>query len=294
MDPIFPKFDKEGTHTLITPQKAHELIRNAKNEAVEKQEKRKEYPRFSLDLATCTATMDDKPVDMTHTMEQVKNDLVCLGEYFAGFDTFYGNVEEAKREYFKMLNFLFLAPFMSRFRSIAFKTDFSYEYFPYFAILNGKKSAGKSELIDTAHIIMFGRPLGRNKPDIFTKGRIQRYLEHAFGVPIHINDIGKERFDSHSGEVIKCDEELLRDGVKEHPTFVMTTNEIPVLKPELAKRVYFSSVNITQDNTTAASKKKRMCANRKRITTAFYHEFLARIVPKLNEMADKMEHYITP
>lgn len=291
---IVPKPDKDGNKILITPLKVRELIRNYKKEQIEKMERQKEYPQFIVDYENNTFMLNGKKMVFDADKDKVRSDLQGLYDFYTGYEGFIGDatdILDAQFVYFKFMNYMFLSPFISMLRYVASKNDYSLTLFPLYAIITGPKSAGKSEFIDTIQHLMFGRKLGAYHPEAWTKTRINGLLHEAAGVPLHVEDIDKDRFNANCGEIVKYDQHLISDMCYNHPVIVMTSNNIDVIKPEFAKRIYMSTVNLTQDNVSAAYKKKKVVEIRKHMGTSAYGEYLSRIMPQIHKLMEKMESY---
>ncbi len=289
---IVPKLDKDANKIMVAPLKVRELIRSFKKYKAEEAAKRKEYPQFIIDYDNNKLSLNEKPIDLEQiSSEAVKTDLQGLKAFFNGYDSFYGEPVDSKYVYFKFMNYMFLSPFIAKTRLLAYKYDYSMTLFPLYAVLSGPKSAGKSEFIDTIQHVMFGRKLGSYHPDAWTKTRINGLLHEAAGVPLHVEDIDRDRFNANGGEIIKYDLNLIIDKCINHPVIVMSSNTIDVIKPEFSKRVYMSTVNLTQDNVSAAYKKKMVSEIRKTIGDSFYHEYLRRMMPLIKELHEKMKVY---
>lgn len=277
----------------MSPVKVTELIRKYKKSLHEETEKRKQYPQFIIDYETGTFTFNGSKVNTDNIdLESVCTDLHNLNNYFSGFDMFIGNYEQLKVIYFQLLNYMFLSPFIARLRYQASLTNFSLTLFPFYAVLNGPKSAGKSAFLDTVQSIMFGKKLGGISPDVFTRTKMYGLLRESAGVPLHIEDITKNRFRDYCGEIVKYDSDLISEKILNHPTVIMTSNDIQTIKPEYSKRIYYSIVDAQLTNVVAASQHKKMVECRNKIGTSFYREYLKRIYPQIVEMLNDMENYV--
>lgn len=282
-------FQREGGLIRLTPQKAHELIRTERRQVQEEKAKKKVFPQFMIDYERCAASLNGKPFDLSYTPEAVRDVLKRIDTFFSGYDIFIGDTRQAKRTYFKVMNYMLLSPFMATLRYVAEMNGFSNEYFPYFVVLYGRKSAGKTAFVSMVQILMFGRDLGKYEPSNFTRARIEKIIRSASGVPCHINDITRKRFNEGSGETLKCDDWIITDKLTTHPTFVITTNEVDAIRQDYNKRVYLASVDLTLDNVTAASMKKKVYENSRKMTNAFYRCYLRHMIPLVAEMITKMK-----
>jgi len=289
---LIPKLQKQNGKTLITPIKVKELFRNHKNELQEQKIKQSAYPQFKINYEEGSAFFNNSPYNTDVDLLKVREDLVYIEEYFGGFDCFIGDTEQMKSKYFLLFNYLLLSPFIAKLRYEAYKNDFSTTLFPLYAVINGPKSAGKSAFLDTIHTIMFGQCLGGVDPTNFTKTGVMGYLHECTGVPLHIEDISRERFNKYTGEIVKYENGILREGLINHPVFIITSNEIDSIKPDFAKRVYYSSVDAQLTNVSAATMHKKVAELRKKISTSFYKEYFKRMFIKVNGLVDNINSFV--
>lgn len=289
---LMPKQDPTGSKPLITPIKTSELIRKYKKSLQEEEDTRKQYPQFTINYDSGTFIFNGSKLDFDIDLSSVRSDLRYIDEYFSGFDTFIGTPAKMKATYFQLMNYMFLAPFIARLRYQAHLNNFSLTSFPLYAVINGPKSAGKSALMDTIHSIMFGKSLGGISPNIFTTKNIYGLLRESAGAPLHIEDITYDRFREYCGKIVKYDSDLIKEKLINHPVIIMSANDIGSIKPEYGKRVYYSSVDAQLTNVSAASQHKKMVELRKRITTAFYREYLKRMYPKVMDLIHQMDAFV--
>ena len=289
---LIPKLQTQNGKTLITSDKVKALFRKHKQVLKEQEAKQATFPQFKINYEEGTVQFNDKPLNFDVDLNDVKHDLDIIGEYFTGFDSFIGDVERLRKKYFRLLNYAFLSPFIARLRYEAYKNDFSTTLFPVYAVINGPKSAGKSAFLDTLQSIMFGQSLGGVDPTDFTKTGVMTFLHDSTGVPLHIEDINKERFNKYAGETVKYEKGLLRERLLNHPVFILTANDIETIKPDFAKRVYFSSVDATLTNEDAAANHKKIVELRKQISTSFYREYFRRMFEKVSNLINDMSDFV--
>ena len=289
--PLIPKLEKQNGKILITPTKVKELIKNHKIANQERVARQSQYPQFKINYEDGTVYFNEKPYDFNTSKEQVKKDLIQINNYFDGYNGFIGDTKSLKNKYFLLLNYIFLSPFIARLRYEAYKTNFSIALFPLYAIITGPKSAGKSAFLDTAQTIMFGKSLGGIDNSNFTKTNVIAYLHECSGVPLHIEDIAKEKFKNNAEEIIKYEKDILRKKLINHPTFILTSNSIDTIKSDFAKRIYFSLVDATLENVDAVSKHKKAAELGKKISTSFYKEYFKRMFEKVNALIDEMQKF---
>ena len=287
MPQLSSKFGKKR----VTAEKVLELKRNISiNEFAEK-EKQAQYPCFHIDYEDTTFTLNDRPVILDPDPEQIRKDLTSFNNYFAGFDEFIGNIEQTKSNYYRMMNYMLLSPFIARLRYTAYQYDFPLTAFPIYAVLNGIKGAGKSTLVKTIQHIMFGCSFPELSYESFTKSRLYGNLEHSEGVPILIDDITNESFNAHAGKIVKYDVDIARNRWINHPVVILTANDIESIKPEFSRRVCYFAVDAQLTNVTGNALHKKTMTLGKQISTSFYQEYLRRMFPKVLDLIEQMENF---
>ena len=135
-------------------------------------------------------------------------------------------------------------------------------------------------------------PYGVNTHRLLVRGHRVDMAEEAIAEVEDIEDITKNRFRDYCGEIVKYDSDLISEKILNHPTVIMTSNDIQTIKPEYSKRIYYSIVDAQLTNVVAASQHKKMVECRNKIGTSFYREYLKRIYPKIVEMLNDMENYV--
>lgn len=285
---IMPKKDNDGkillTGTHITKMVAKQRKQNENN-----QKKRAHYPQFNINYESGMVSLNNKQYDLNPDITAVTNDLETLLEYFQGFEQFEGDITQLKKQYFNMLNYMLLSPFVAKLRYHAHLTDFPTRLFPLYSVLCGKSDAGKSAFIETIHTLMFGRKLGNISPTYFTKSSIYELQRQMQGVPAHIEDLMNNRFNQYCGEIVKYDEDLIQEVLLNHPTFILSSNDIRTIKPEFSKRILVMYIEGNLPKIKATTNHKKMLSLRKALTTSFYSEYLRRMLPAVSDLIAKME-----
>ena len=286
---IFPKFDKEGHHILLKPKKITKFIKDYKEKEKQKKEKMKHYPQFNIDYDKNSVNLNDEIWDLTTDPASVKSDIENFIEYMKGFDGFIGNTDILKQRYFNVANYMFVSPFISMLRYKAYKVGDTERFFPPFAILCGDSNAGKSSFVQMVNRLMFGKEMPYYHSDDYTKTAVQGLLLEAKGCPILIDDVQRKRFNDNSDEIIKHVDILPKKGNKTHPTIIITSNDIPTLKAEYQKRCILFVFNQKLDQMKSLINKKALTRLLNNMTNSFYKEYLIRMIPKVNQMMERME-----
>lgn len=287
---LIPKKEKNGK-ILLNPVKTTKMISEHKKKLYEDNEKRKQYPQFIIDYDTGTFKLNNTAYLLEASLSSVKDDLLNIMTYFRGFESFEGDTEQLKRKYFEIANYMLLSPFIAKLRYHAYLNDFPTRLFPLYAILSGLSDAGKSAFIKTMHILMFGKALGGISPNAFTKTGIYALLREAQGVPLHIEDISHQQFQEHCGKIVKYDEDLLKEKRLNHPTIVLSTNDVKTIKADYSKRFVICYVEGNLPKLIATSNHKKLSELQKQIKTNFYKEYLKRMYPAVQTMIKEMEEY---
>ena len=81
-----------------------------------------------------------------------------ISDIMRGYDSFIGDVEVTKQQFFKVLAFMFTAPFMTRVRKVAMRHGYSFTLFPLYCILYGDSNAGKTTFMELCLQAMYGSP----------------------------------------------------------------------------------------------------------------------------------------
>ncbi len=286
------RIDKKAGHTVFSPDKIVPLMRAEKKQKEAEDQRLQVYPKLHIDYEAEEVSFNGKRLELKDISEdEIKSDIDAVLEYFAGFDMFFGDSEQAKNIYYKMLIFMFASPFMAKLRLVADEYGFAVQSFPYFAILHGQKSAGKTQFVRTVQHLMTGADIKIAEPNIFTQKRMKASLSETEGIPVCIDEMANQYFKNNSTNVIKCDRWLLDNNIDHHGTYIITTNEIETIGPDLAKRIYYASVPITLDNTTAVEKTKPLSSTTRKMSTALYRVFLAQALPLVNDMIYKMQTF---
>lgn len=286
-DEISPVFVKQGSVTYITAEKVHELNRKYDRSKEENEQKAKLYPKLHLDLQSGTIAMNDQKIALKTEPQKVKRDIECVLKFFEGYKEQIGDVQKDQRTYFMLMNYMFLSVFIPTLRHEAYVTGENYAYFPVYAIINGKKSAGKSTFMETMHRLMYGQEICTYSSESFTAGKVRDMMSNLEGVAVHFDDLDSKRFNAHGQEMIKNERYLLESNCN-HPTVLITTNSIMSIKKEIAKRAYYAKLTLTQEDVVAAKNKRKLTALKKKMGTSLFRAYLEQMIPAVGELVQKM------
>ncbi len=218
---------RNGKQT-ISPDNKRKVVRLLKIKEVSEAE----HTWFSINRHERTAMLSGKSFALDAVDQKVKNDVKLLLRYFQNYENaFRGNIGRMQRDYFVLWAWLYFSPFMCDIRELA--TDKIRN--PLFAIIHGKPQCGKTTLVRTLMVSMFGMAHMVNKQD-FT-GQNLRNLQYNYKrFPVVFDDISQKAFRNHAMDMIKNENEV--PGLAEYPVFLLSMNaDAKHFPPELIRRV---------------------------------------------------------
>jgi hypothetical protein len=244
----------------------------------------KENPEeyFSLFLDTQKATLSGRPLSLEVNTADLRQDVALLLDYFKGFEAFRGNHAKLARDYFTFMAWFYASPFICDFRNHALANEtLDVRDYPIFGLLYGKSNCGKSQLISTLLLSMFGR-MGFLPNDWFTSAQIRQLREQNKRYPMVFDDLNKERFDKYAVPLIKEDYPPLR----EYPAIVLSMNaDKDRFESEVRKRalIIYTDASLpdhTGDMRELGVKIRRL---RSKLGTHLYRHYLSRAMADLQE-----------
>ena len=250
-------------------------------------------PWFSLNPVTGAAHLTGTPLDLNVEDDQVRNDVVLLTQFFANYESaFVGDTARLQDDYFILMSWLYFSPFMCDLRTRAAGLDEDVVRFPAFAIVYGKSNCGKTSLIDTLMVSMFGAPFTVDKSQ-FTKSRLRALQGNFKRYPVVFDDVARTPFNSHGKDMIK-DEHVPPE--PETPGFILSMNMDPTAFPdEIMKRalmVYTTSALPPHDEERRMTLQGGVRKIRADLTTSLYRRYLIVMQEKLagqNPLPDWMD-----
>lgn len=248
------------------------------------------YPKLIVDINDGTATLDGNELDLAPSTDAVERDVRTLVDYLNGFDDFYGDTQEQKSQYFKLLSYMFAAPFVAKTRLEAANHGYSPISVPYIGVVSGEPSAGKTKVVQFFQKAMLG-----TVPDSLIQGdgtptTVIGYLKTAHGIAGLGDDFHDTRITKDLAAVVRAENQFLKDADDVHATFVITTNENRQLEPDIAKRALFIRPPARVTNRTTVQNERRVTTLREQMSTALFHRYLAKMLPRVHAMFDEMEN----
>ena len=279
IDPIAAANTRRGRLTL-NPQIKREISRIQLVKSAEEADNR----YFSINRETGTALLSGEPFPLDWDADAAATDARLLIQYFANYEgTFQGDVERLQRDYFALASWLYFSPFMCDLRGYAATRDADMVRYPLFAIVFGKSNCGKTALVDTLMISMFGYSNTVHKSH-FTASRLRAIQQAYKRFPAVFDDIDKRPFANHGVNMIK--NELLPEGAPEYPGFILSMNQdIPSFPDEVVKRalmIYTQTALPSYDESLRQRLYDSIVDLRRNFTGHLYRRYLTEIMDRLS------------
>lgn len=227
-------------------------------------------------------------IDLNPNLSEVAKNIESIQKFFSGMDYFYGDVEQAKKDYFKYMTWYLATPFMAYLRYFASRNNYDTKLFPMYGVIYGDSNGGKTTFIKFLVKLMCGETVKMNTTEDFTATRIDGLKRVCEGLPLNIDDLAKTQFQNHSERVIKNDEWGISDRLVNYPAVSITSNKITSLTKDLSKRAIICRIGAKIDNERGAKNSKRVNESMSELTTAFYGEYVRRMLVCIDEMTTEM------
>ena len=106
------------------------------------------YPELSIDYDNDRILLNEDVLDLNPKTENVKSDLQQLAKVFSNFDNFIDHNGALGFTHFKLMNTMFVSPFIARLRCSAFYRDIGTQSMPLFLLLYSEGSnCGKTFMV---------------------------------------------------------------------------------------------------------------------------------------------------
>lgn len=286
--PIMPKMPVQANRIVVAAEpmrvfgKRYTEVRRVAAEAV------KRLPKLHIDYDAGTMTFNDENIDLNPNLSEVAKNIKSIQKFFSGMDYFYGDVEQAKKDYFKYMTWYLATPFMAYLRYFASRNNYDTKLFPMYGVIYGDSNGGKTTFIKFLVKLMCGETVKMNTTEDFTATRIDGLKRVCEGLPLNIDDLAKTQFQNHSERVIKNDEWGISDRLVNYPAVSITSNKITSLTKDLSKRAIICRIGAKIDNERGAKNSKRVNESMSELTTAFYGEYVRRMLVCIDEMTTEM------
>ena len=304
IDPAFKKKLEESLKEseMVKKQKGKlMLIDNVRKlEAVIKERRQKEkamhrmYSQLVLDYDNKNIIYNGKKWDLSPGEEEIASDVLKVIEYVKDYECFTGDVETIRSIFFKVLNYMFLGPFIGRMRYEAYRSAPDTFDYPLYLVMNGRPSSGKTPMILTVMKLMFDlseQELKRNiqSETVFSPKVMEEYKTQAKGYPIFIDEISPQRW-RYAKNIMKVDDAITSEGYVNLPYFLLLSNDLSAIRGDILKRCIFISVDNQIGYQYNTDDHKRMIVNlRKGMHNALYREYCRRMLEKSDELVKNIQ-----
>lgn len=288
--PMLPKIKKEKGRLVIPVETIKSFAKKRTEQFKEKKVREKQLPKLHLDYETRTLSFNGKQCDLNPDKDLIKSDIHFLLSFMNSFDSFYGDVLQAQKDYFAFMNWYFASVFIPYLRYLANIHNYNVEQqFPVLGIIYGESNGGKSTFVRLLSKMMSNVKIRQNSSSDFTYTNIDQLKRSCEGIPIFIDDLDKNQFAAHAGKVIKEDEWGIAEKMINYPAVVITTNALPALKDYISKRAIGCRINIKVEKETGLKNAKKLNESLKHVTNSFFCEYVRRMFDKVFEMESIMK-----
>jgi len=295
--------DKQG-NTLVETKDVRVILSELKQVKEKKKEQEAAYPQLVLDYENENMYFKNRLFDLAPPKEDVSKNIMDILAYFSSFDSCIEDSENSmdelrtlKRTYWKILNYMFLSPFLAYFRNFANKYDFDETIYPIYLIITGDSGIGKTSFVQSVQKLMLNcipqKYFARN----LKKEEFDGFKVYAKGVPLLIDEMDNDRWGKLKNTV-KADDFLFEKSYLNHPCFIMPSNNITYLESEIQRRCIHFKIDVRLDETKTAYKNREIKHFQKEFTNAFYCEYVHKMflylknILKEMKLKDATEHWI--
>lgn len=286
--PIMPKMPVKANRVVVAPEPMRVFAKRYSETRRVVAETVKEFPKLHIDYDAGTMTFNGENIDLNPNLSDVTKNIKSIQKFFSGMDYFYGDVEQAKKDYFKYMTWYLATPFMAYLRYFASRNNYDTKLFPLFGVIYGDSNGGKTTFIKFLVKLMCNETVKMNTTEDFTATKIDGLKRVCEGLPINIDDLAKTQFQSHSERIIKNDGWGVSERLINYPAVSITSNKITSLTKDLSKRAIICRIGAKIDNERGAKNSKRVNESMSELTTAFYGEYVRRMLVCIDEMTTEM------
>ncbi len=287
LEPVKLKKENDGT-ILFDVKKANTLLDAVKKTEQRKQERLPINPQFELNFTEKTATYNHNQFDLNPDMISIKNNFSKLIDYMKGFELFTKDTHRLKKLYWKVLNYMFLSPFIPKLRYEGDRYGYEDRFFPMYMLIYGDSDAGKTGFINLVQQMMFNTIIPPMPQENFSKKPMASLKVDIKGYPILIDELTPTYW-KYAKDIVKMDTLLIKKKNINHPSFVLLSNDINNVAPELSKRIIVINLDNRLNRTVAAFKGKEINAIRKSVNNSLYREYLRRMFNKVENLIHEMQ-----
>ena len=289
LKPMLPKPKKKGKAIIFTNEQIPTVKGKMKEVNENKRVKEKHLPKLHIDYDQESLDFNSVHYDFCPSKESVQSDIRCLDTFLSGLSNFHGNYKTAQNDFFRYLNWYFPSIFMPYLRYVAAKNDYEITTFPVVGIMYGDSNGGKSTFVQLLTKLMTGKKLPFNSNSDFTYTEVEKLRRGIEGIPLNFDDLEKTQFKTHSDKIIKEDEWGVAEGFLNYPAISITTNKLPSLEAAISKRVIGIRIGVKIGKEEGLRCSKAIKESLKKASTALFSIYVARMLPKVKDMAERMK-----
>lgn len=266
------------------------LFGSIRKDNEKKRERELINPQFVLNFDNHTAVYNQIPFNLKPSADAVSADLENLIKYMDGFDSFTKNTTRLKTLYWKVLNYMFLSPFIARLRYEGNRCGYEDRFFPMYMLIYGDSDAGKTGFVNLTRKLMFNEKMNYLTQDSFSKNNMTSLKYSVKGCPILIDELTPTYW-KFAKDIVKTDTKLIEEKLINHPTFVLLSNDIKNVAPELSKRIIVINIDNRLNRTAAAYNGKKINTIRKNTDNALYCEYLRRMFEAVDNLIEEIKNH---
>ena len=282
------KEEKKRGKVLVTPEVIQKVRRQLVKECERDKELRNEYPQLTVDADKSAVLLNGEALELHPQQDVVKRDAELFVRYMKGFERFHGDCDGMQHRYYEFANWFFCSPFMAVMRDTALRYDQKTLPYPVFGLIYGQSKAGKTSFLETLLKMMIGQKVKISAPE-FTRTTIDGLRRTVQGAPIIVDDLTNTRFNQHAIETIKNDDFGVREHLTFYPAVVISANEdVKAVSQEVIRRTVICRVEAGLTN-TEVMKSNVVRTVQQRIGTAFYREYISRMLKEIPSMLDELK-----
>ncbi len=290
--PIMPRLTKQGNTVIIRPEQLREVKKKVSAVFTQKKEEKKVFPKLHIDYENSRLFFNDEEMTLDPPKEDVARDAGYVADYLDSLSRFNNEWQLAQENYFKFMNWFLASAFMAKLRLTASANGYTPTLFPVVGILYGASNGGKSTFVKILMKLMTGKEIPPNQSDDFTATSIDRLKQVCEGVPIYVDDLARQQYQNHNEKVIKSDGWGIKERLINYPAVAISTNKLPSVTPDIYKRSITCRINVRISLTDGVSSSRRVNESIRNISTALYREYVARMLPVIEDMESGMKEGI--
>jgi hypothetical protein len=279
--------NKKDGGSVFDIEKIRKMIALAGKEHDEAKEKQRLCPQLLIDYQKETIVINGKEQNLHPDIEAVTKNIRCWMKYLSGYDAFTGDTDDLKQKAWKILNHIFLSPFIAMLRYQGSRVKITGRSFPMYLLIAGPRDNGKSALIRTCQKLVLGIIPRELNQDNLSKDIIKGYDETVMGCPILIDDVNPRRW-ANMTDIVKTDDVLIDEKLWNHPTYLLTANKVETVTSDVAKRVIVIRTDNQLTTDSAAKFESPIKTLQGEMTNAWFRMYAGRMFPVIEQFVSEM------